>query len=65
VLSAAAVVRIVTERNAGRTLQSIANGLQADGVPTARGGAAVWRVFQVAAGVAISSGARRLLAGTR
>lgn len=42
------VKRIVTERTAGQTLQSIANGLQADGVPTARGGT-VWRVSSVAA----------------
>ncbi|MBT2269789.1 recombinase family protein [Rhodococcus erythropolis] len=30
--------RIVTERAAGRTFQAIADGLMADGVPTARGG---------------------------
>jgi hypothetical protein len=33
------VGRIVRERTAGRTLQEVATPLNADGVPTARGGA--------------------------
>jgi len=37
-LSDEVVARIVAERAAGRTLQAIADGLAADGVPTARGG---------------------------
>lgn len=35
----AVVARIATERAAGRSLQAIADGLTADGVPTAQGGA--------------------------
>ena len=38
------VTRIVSERVAGRTLQSIADSLMADAVPTARGGAS-WPVI--------------------
>lgn len=41
-LSAEIRERIATERQSGRTMQGIADGLNADGVPTARGGA-VWR----------------------
>jgi len=40
------VRRVVDERSAGRTWQSIADGLTTDGVPTARG-AAKWRVSTV------------------
>lgn len=40
--------RIARERAAGRTWQAIADGLNADGVPTVRGGAA-WRVSAVQA----------------
>ena len=40
VISAAIAVRIRDERAQGRTLRSIAAGLTADAVPTARGGAA-------------------------
>lgn len=40
--------RIAAERAAGRTLQAIADGLNADNVPTARGGA-TWRPSQVRA----------------
>jgi DNA invertase Pin-like site-specific DNA recombinase len=36
------VERIVAERAAGATLQAIADGLTADGVPTARGGSKWW-----------------------
>lgn len=38
-LSQEVVDRIVSERQAGRTLQQICDGLTEDGVPTARGGA--------------------------
>lgn len=48
VLTPAVVMRIVTERAAGQTLQAIADGLMADAVPTARGGSA-WRPSSVAA----------------
>ena len=34
--------RIISERQAGRTLAAIAEGLNADGVPTARGGTKWW-----------------------
>lgn len=37
-LPEATVRRIVRERDASRSLRAIANGLTADGVPTARGG---------------------------
>lgn len=40
--------RIVAEREEGRTLQSIADGLNSDGIPTARGGAC-WRPSSVRA----------------
>lgn len=39
-------LRIAQQRAAGSTLQSIADGLNSDGVPTARGGS-VWRPSQV------------------
>lgn len=39
-LSDDVVGRIVSERSEGRTLRAIADGLNADGVPTARGGVA-------------------------
>jgi DNA invertase Pin-like site-specific DNA recombinase len=42
------VGRIVAQRSSGATLQAIANGLHADGVPTARGGAC-WRPCTIAA----------------
>jgi DNA invertase Pin-like site-specific DNA recombinase len=48
VLPSTVVTRIVSERNAGQTLQAIANGLMTDAVPTARGGAS-WRPSSVAA----------------
>jgi DNA invertase Pin-like site-specific DNA recombinase len=38
VMAEAVTERIVTERQAGRTLSAIADGLNRDGVPTARGG---------------------------
>jgi DNA invertase Pin-like site-specific DNA recombinase len=40
--------RVVNERDAGRTWQAIADGLNADAVPTVRGGAC-WRVSSVRA----------------
>jgi DNA invertase Pin-like site-specific DNA recombinase len=42
------VRRVVAERDAGRTWQSIADALVSDGVPTARGGT-TWRVSTVQA----------------
>ena len=48
VLTPAIVVRIVAEREAGRSLPAIASGLVADGTPTARGGA-VWYPSTIAA----------------
>lgn len=44
----AIATRIAEERSAGRTWQAIADGLNADRVPTVRGGAA-WRVSSVQA----------------
>lgn len=38
--------RVVRDRDGGQTWQAIADGLNADGVPTIRGGAA-WRVSSV------------------
>jgi DNA invertase Pin-like site-specific DNA recombinase len=42
VLRADVVTRIVSERRAGRTMQAIADSLNADGVPTAQGGSQWW-----------------------
>lgn len=42
VLAAEVVTRIVKERASGRSLQAIADGLNADGVPTAHGGSQWW-----------------------
>jgi len=50
--------RIVTEHEAGASLRAIANGLTADGIPTARGG--VWAAATVRA--ILSSPASRLAA---
>lgn len=47
-LSTDVVTRIVDERAAGRSMRKIADGLTADGVPTARGGAR-WQVSSVQA----------------
>lgn len=52
------VARVVAERAAGFTLRQIADGLSADGVPTARGGAN-WATSTVQ-GVLASTTARRL-----
>jgi len=52
------VARIVAERGEGRTLTAIGAGLEADGVPTARGGAA-WHASTVRA-VLGSQAAKRL-----
>ncbi|WP_353952212.1 recombinase family protein [Knoellia sp. S7-12] len=57
-LSEAVVSRILTERAQGGTLRSIAEGLTADGIPTARG-ASSWSTSTVQ-GVLASSTARRL-----
>lgn len=57
VLPTAVVQRIVDEQAAGQSLRAIAAGLEADGVPTARGGA--WRSSSVQHIVA-SSRARAL-----
>ena len=48
VLAEHVVTRIVNQRAAGGTLQSIADGLMVDAVPTARGGVS-WRPSSVAA----------------
>lgn len=58
VLPDATVARIVAERAAGASLRTIAAGLTADGVPTARGGAA-WVASSVRA-VLGSQAAQRL-----
>ena len=47
-LSSAVTERVVADRSAGRTLQGIADDLNAEGVPTARGGAR-WHPSTVAA----------------
>ena len=54
VLSGQVVARIARERRSGRSLQAIADGLNADGVPTAHGGSAWWpsTVAKVLAGSA-------------
>lgn len=48
VLPTAVVARIVAEHRAGATLRRIADGLMADGIPTARGGA-TWHASSVRA----------------
>lgn len=45
-LAPAIVARILDEREAGKSLRSIANGLTDEGVPTARG-AAIWQVSTI------------------
>jgi DNA invertase Pin-like site-specific DNA recombinase len=61
VLPAKVVVRIVQERAAGRTLQAIADGLTAAGIPTARG-TGPWRSSSVGA-LLQSPAARQAAAG--
>ncbi len=61
VLGVEVVQRVVQERARGHTLQVIADGLTADAVPTARGGA-VWRTSTVSA--VLRSAAGRATAGS-
>ncbi|HET6873457.1 MAG TPA: recombinase family protein [Acidimicrobiales bacterium] len=57
----AVVGRIVAERAGGATLQRIADGLNADGVPTAQGGGKWWP--STVTGVLDSQAARRIADG--